>query len=229
MSLGGSRPRSRAHRGRDRCGGIANFVTFLERTDATGATCAAPNIGDERDPQMREFASPAFHPLAAPRDCTRPLFVAHGRTRACPTRKPSRIGLRVRTALGVVPAGKQRRPRLREGKRRLLLLRNDPIPRGNRAQIAVPSKQSPSLPGIAPDRAAAAAVAIVGLGRQRRGGASIKASFALRLFGGVRGSRWIPALPSDFAPNMKTRASKSMAPFSRMIAEARSARLSASP
>ena len=35
--------------------GISNFVTFLENTAATGATCAASEYGDERDPKMREF------------------------------------------------------------------------------------------------------------------------------------------------------------------------------
>jgi dipeptidyl aminopeptidase/acylaminoacyl peptidase len=58
--------------------GIANFVTFLERTESYRRDLRRVEYGDERDPKMREFLT-RISPVNNAAKITRPLFVAHGR------------------------------------------------------------------------------------------------------------------------------------------------------
>ena len=58
--------------------GIANFVTFLERTESYRRDLRRAEYGDERDPKMREFLT-RVSPVNNAHRITRPLFVAHGR------------------------------------------------------------------------------------------------------------------------------------------------------
>jgi dipeptidyl aminopeptidase/acylaminoacyl peptidase len=58
--------------------GIANFVTFLERTESYRRDLRRAEYGDERDPKMREFLT-RISPVNNAAKITRPLFVAHGR------------------------------------------------------------------------------------------------------------------------------------------------------
>ena len=58
--------------------GIANFVTFLERTESYRRDLRRVEYGDERDPKMREFLTQAS-PVNNAAKITRPLFVVHGR------------------------------------------------------------------------------------------------------------------------------------------------------
>ena len=58
--------------------GIANFVTFLERTETYRRDLRRVEYGDERDPKMREFLA-RISPVNNAAKITRPLFVAHGR------------------------------------------------------------------------------------------------------------------------------------------------------
>jgi dipeptidyl aminopeptidase/acylaminoacyl peptidase len=58
--------------------GIANFVTFLERTESYRRDLRRVEYGDERDPKMREFLT-RISPVNNATKITRPLFVAHGR------------------------------------------------------------------------------------------------------------------------------------------------------
>ena len=58
--------------------GIANFVTFLERTESYRRDLRRVEYGDERDPKMREFLT-RISPVSNAAKITRPLFVAHGR------------------------------------------------------------------------------------------------------------------------------------------------------
>lgn len=58
--------------------GIANFVTFLERTESYRRDLRRVEYGDERDPAMREFLT-RIAPVNNAAKITRPLFVAHGR------------------------------------------------------------------------------------------------------------------------------------------------------
>ncbi len=57
--------------------GIANFVTFLERTESYRRDLRRVEYGDERDPDMRAFLA-AISPVARAAHIERPLFVAHG-------------------------------------------------------------------------------------------------------------------------------------------------------
>jgi dipeptidyl aminopeptidase/acylaminoacyl peptidase len=58
--------------------GIANFVTFLERTESYRRDLRRVEYGDERDPKMREFLT-RISPVNNAAKITRPLFVAHGK------------------------------------------------------------------------------------------------------------------------------------------------------
>ena len=58
--------------------GIANFVTFLERTESYRRDLRRVEYGDERDPKMREFLT-RISPVNNATKITRPLFVVHGR------------------------------------------------------------------------------------------------------------------------------------------------------
>ncbi len=58
--------------------GIANFVTFLERTESYRRDLRRVEYGDERDPAMREFLT-RISPVNNAAKITRPLFVVHGR------------------------------------------------------------------------------------------------------------------------------------------------------
>jgi dipeptidyl aminopeptidase/acylaminoacyl peptidase len=58
--------------------GIANFVTFLERTESYRRDLRRVEYGDERDPKMREFLT-RISPVSNAAKIARPLFVAHGR------------------------------------------------------------------------------------------------------------------------------------------------------
>ena len=58
--------------------GIANFVTFLERTESYRRDQRRTEYGDERDPKMRDFLV-RVSPVTNAARITRPLFVAHGR------------------------------------------------------------------------------------------------------------------------------------------------------
>jgi dipeptidyl aminopeptidase/acylaminoacyl peptidase len=58
--------------------GIANFVTFLERTESYRRDLRRVEYGDERDPRMREFLT-RISPVSNAAKITRPLFVAHGK------------------------------------------------------------------------------------------------------------------------------------------------------
>ena len=74
---GGKRVLSLAARRADIVG-IANFVTFLERTESYRRDLRRAEYGDERDPKMREFLT-RVSPVNNAHRITRPLFVAHGR------------------------------------------------------------------------------------------------------------------------------------------------------
>ena len=58
--------------------GIANFVTFLERTESYRRDLRRVEYGDERDPKMREFLT-RISPVSNAAKIARPLLVAHGR------------------------------------------------------------------------------------------------------------------------------------------------------
>jgi dipeptidyl aminopeptidase/acylaminoacyl peptidase len=58
--------------------GIANFVTFLERTAAYRRDLRRVEYGDERDPAMRAFFE-KVNPLARAHEIRVPLLVAHGK------------------------------------------------------------------------------------------------------------------------------------------------------
>jgi dipeptidyl aminopeptidase/acylaminoacyl peptidase len=58
--------------------GIANFVTFLERTESYRRDQRRAEYGDERDPRMRDFLL-RVSPVSNAAKIARPLFVAHGR------------------------------------------------------------------------------------------------------------------------------------------------------
>jgi dipeptidyl aminopeptidase/acylaminoacyl peptidase len=58
--------------------GVANFVTFLERTESYRRDLRRVEYGDERDPAMREFLA-RISPVNNAAKITKPLFVAHGR------------------------------------------------------------------------------------------------------------------------------------------------------
>jgi dipeptidyl aminopeptidase/acylaminoacyl peptidase len=58
--------------------GIANFVTFLERTESYRRDLRRVEYGDERDPTMRELLS-RISPVANAGKIAKPLLVAHGR------------------------------------------------------------------------------------------------------------------------------------------------------
>ena len=58
--------------------GIANFVSFLERTESYRRDLRRVEYGDERDPAMRAFLE-KISPVNRASAITRPLFVVHGR------------------------------------------------------------------------------------------------------------------------------------------------------
>ena len=58
--------------------GIANFVSFLERTESYRRDLRRVEYGDERDPKMRAFLE-KISPLASAAKIKKPLFVVHGR------------------------------------------------------------------------------------------------------------------------------------------------------
>jgi dipeptidyl aminopeptidase/acylaminoacyl peptidase len=58
--------------------GIANFVSFLERTESYRRDLRRVEYGDERDPAMRAFLQ-RISPVANAAKIAKPLFVAHGR------------------------------------------------------------------------------------------------------------------------------------------------------
>ena len=58
--------------------GVANFVTFLERTESYRRDLRRVEYGDERDPKMRDFLT-RISPVSNAAKITRPLFVIHGR------------------------------------------------------------------------------------------------------------------------------------------------------
>jgi dipeptidyl aminopeptidase/acylaminoacyl peptidase len=57
--------------------GIANFVSFLERTETYRRDLRRSEYGDERDPDMRTFLT-AISPLTSAQKIKKPLFVVHG-------------------------------------------------------------------------------------------------------------------------------------------------------
>ncbi len=57
--------------------GIANFVSFLERTETYRRDLRRSEYGDERDPDMRTFLT-AISPLTNAQKIKKPLFVVHG-------------------------------------------------------------------------------------------------------------------------------------------------------
>jgi dipeptidyl aminopeptidase/acylaminoacyl peptidase len=57
--------------------GIANFVSFLERTETYRRDLRRSEYGDERDPDMRSFLT-AISPLTNAQKIKKPLFVVHG-------------------------------------------------------------------------------------------------------------------------------------------------------
>ena len=57
--------------------GIANFVSFLERTETYRRDLRRSEYGDERDPDMRAFLT-AISPLTHAQKIKKPLFVVHG-------------------------------------------------------------------------------------------------------------------------------------------------------
>jgi dipeptidyl aminopeptidase/acylaminoacyl peptidase len=58
--------------------GIANFVTFLERTESYRRDLRRVEYGDERDPSMREFLT-RISPVSNAQKIGKPLLVVHGR------------------------------------------------------------------------------------------------------------------------------------------------------
>jgi len=58
--------------------GIANFVSFLERTESYRRDLRRVEYGDERDPAMREFLT-RISPVTNAAKIRKPLFVAHGK------------------------------------------------------------------------------------------------------------------------------------------------------
>jgi dipeptidyl aminopeptidase/acylaminoacyl peptidase len=58
--------------------GIANFVSFLERTESYRRELRRSEYGDERDPAMREFLT-RISPVTNAAKIRTPLFVVHGR------------------------------------------------------------------------------------------------------------------------------------------------------
>jgi dipeptidyl aminopeptidase/acylaminoacyl peptidase len=58
--------------------GIANSITFLERTEAYRRDLRRVEYGDERDPKMRDFLS-SISPLSHVRKITKPLMIVQGR------------------------------------------------------------------------------------------------------------------------------------------------------
>lgn len=58
--------------------GIANFVTFLERTESYRRDLRRAEYGDERDPEMRAFLE-RISPVANAAKIKKPLLVVHGR------------------------------------------------------------------------------------------------------------------------------------------------------
>jgi len=58
--------------------GIANFVTFLERTESYRRDLRRVEYGDERDPAMHEFLT-RISPVNNAGRIAKPLFVVHGR------------------------------------------------------------------------------------------------------------------------------------------------------
>ena len=58
--------------------GIANFVTFLERTESYRRDLRRVEYGDERDPAMRAVLT-AISPVTNAGKITKPLLVVHGR------------------------------------------------------------------------------------------------------------------------------------------------------
>jgi dipeptidyl aminopeptidase/acylaminoacyl peptidase len=57
--------------------GIANFITFLERTEPYRRDLRRVEYGDERDPAMRRFLA-EISPLNRVAKITKPMFVVHG-------------------------------------------------------------------------------------------------------------------------------------------------------
>jgi pimeloyl-ACP methyl ester carboxylesterase len=57
--------------------GIANFESFLERTESYRRDLRRVEYGDERDPAMREFLT-RISPVANAQRIAKPLLVAHG-------------------------------------------------------------------------------------------------------------------------------------------------------
>lgn len=58
--------------------GFSNFVTFLERTEATRRDLRRVEYGDEREPQMRAFLL-QISPLTNAHKITKPMFVVQGK------------------------------------------------------------------------------------------------------------------------------------------------------
>ena len=58
--------------------GIANFVTFLERTESYRRDLRRVEYGDEREPAMREFLT-RISPVNNAERIAKPLFVVHGK------------------------------------------------------------------------------------------------------------------------------------------------------
>jgi len=58
--------------------GIANFVTFLERTESYRRDLRRVEYGDERDPRMREILT-RMSPVTNAGRITKPMLVVHGR------------------------------------------------------------------------------------------------------------------------------------------------------
>ncbi len=105
--------------------GISNFVTFLNNTESYRRDLRRVEYGDERDPQMRDFLE-RISPTNQAQRITKPLFVIQGRNDPACALHRSRTdrceGAREQP-VGVVPARRERGPRLRaQGKRRLPVL-----------------------------------------------------------------------------------------------------------
>jgi hypothetical protein len=102
--------------------GISHFVTFLNNTESYRRDLRRVEYGDERDPAMRAFLD-RISPLTNAHRIRKPLFVMQGKNDPrVPYTEAEQIVAKVREQrhAGVVPARRERRPRLRqEGEQRL--------------------------------------------------------------------------------------------------------------
>jgi hypothetical protein len=95
--------------------GISHFVTFLNNTESYRRDLRRVEYGDERDPAMRAFLD-RISPLTNAHRIRKPLFVVQGKNDPrVPYTEAEQIVAKVRSQrhAGVVPARRERGPRLR--------------------------------------------------------------------------------------------------------------------